>query len=66
MLTYNSIKNQFLKAVNVTYQKYKAPIFITGDSLGGVLCTYGALDLKEMIPGAEIIFINLESPRAGN
>ena len=54
------------------YAKYKTKILITGDSLGGAIATYGALDIKskfaESHPDEEvdILWYTMESPRVGN
>ena len=57
-----------LSAVQQLTQEYpNAKIIMTGHSLGGVLATYAALDIKRFIaPQAHIIFYTFGSPRPGN
>jgi triacylglycerol lipase len=64
---YNSVAVQVFVAVNQIRQKYGTKrVLITGHSLGGVLATLAAIDLKLHDSVSNISVITFGEPRLGN
>ena len=57
---YKAYEKQVIFAVKLLHDKYNADVFVIGDSLGGVIATFGALDIKDKIPEVNIIYYSME------
>ena len=64
---YNSVAVQVFVAVNQIREKYGAKrVLVTGHSLGGVLATLAAIDLKLHDSFSDVSLITFGEPRLGN
>ena len=64
---YNSVAVQVFVAVNQIREKYGAKrVLVTGHSLGGVLATLAAIDLKLHDSFSDVSVITFGEPRLGN
>ena len=59
-LAYQSLSEQVISAVSFLHMKYQKEVLIIGDSLGGAICTFAALDVKEKIDSVKVLYYSME------
>jgi len=63
---YKSLADQVIPGVDYLFKKHHSKIHIIGDSLGGAICSFAALDIKAKLNNPIISYYSMEQPRVGN